>query len=129
MMLDLKLSFCCFGGVSGLFRKTSRAFEQCFATLAVTIVMLILSSLFDLRHSWDPAILASVSMALFLPGVLWTSASTSTACSLTLTFSSNSSSAQGNRLPSLVLLCEAEETDDDSEYIDLAMFLSLSVLS
>ena len=44
-------------------------------------------------------------MAFFLPGVLLTHASTTTAC---------------NRLPSLVTLCEADE-DEEDEYMDLAM--------
>ena len=38
--------------VSGLFRKTSRAFERCFSALAATIVMIILSALFDMSHRW-----------------------------------------------------------------------------
>lgn len=36
-----------------------------------------------------------------LPGVLWTHASTTTAC---------------NRLPSLVTLCEVEDEEEDAEY-------------
>lgn len=38
--------------VSGLFRKTSRAFERCFSALAATIVLLILSALFDMSRRW-----------------------------------------------------------------------------
>ena len=97
--------------VSGLFRKTSRAFERCFSALAATIVMIILSALFDMSHRWNLEMLASVSFAFILPGVLWTHASTTSAC---------------NRLPSLVMLCEVEDEDEDAEYMDLAMFLSLS---
>eukprot|EP00435_Cladocopium_sp_Y103_P070645 s1179_g35.t1 len=97
--------------VSGLFRKTSRTFERCFAALGGTIVVLILGGLYDLRHGRDLEVLSSLSMALFLPAVLWTHASTTTAC---------------NRLPSLVTLCEAETEEEDQEYINLAMFLSLS---
>ena len=37
-------------GVSGLFRKTSRTFEHCFAALASLIVMLALCALYDLRQ-------------------------------------------------------------------------------
>ena len=36
--------------VSGLFRKTSRTFEHCFAALASLIVALALSALYDLRQ-------------------------------------------------------------------------------
>lgn len=36
--------------VSGLFRKTSRTFEHCFAALASLIVTLALSALYDLRQ-------------------------------------------------------------------------------
>lgn len=97
--------------VSGLFRKTSRAFERCFASLGATIVMLLLSALIDLSHRQDVEILASLAVALFLPGVLWTNASTTTAC---------------NRLPSLVMLCEVSDEEEDAEYMDLAMFLHLS---
>lgn len=97
--------------VSGLFRKTSRAFERCFSALAATIVLLILSALFDMSRRWNVEMLASVSFAFILPGVLWTAATTTTAC---------------NRLPSLVMLCEVDDEDEDAEYMDLAMFLSLS---
>lgn len=96
--------------VSGLFRRTSRTFERCFAALGSTIVILLLMALYDLRQGRDLQILASCIMAFFLPGVLLTHASTTTAC---------------NRLPSLVTLCEADE-DEEDEYMDLAMFLSLS---
>ena len=54
--------------------------------------------------------LSSVSVAFFLPAVLWTHASTTTAC---------------NRLPSLVTLCEAETEEEDQEYINLAMSLGV----
>lgn len=97
--------------VSGLFRKTSRAFERCFSALAATIVLLILSALFDMSRRWNVEMLASISFAFILPGVLWTAATTTTAC---------------NRLPSLVMLCEVDDEDEDAEYMDLAMFLSLS---
>lgn len=97
--------------VSGLFRKTSRAFERCFSALAATIVLLILSALFDMSRRWNVEMLASISFAFILPGVLWTAATTTTAC---------------NRLPSLVILCEVDDEDEDAEYMDLAMFLSLS---
>ena len=50
--------------------------------------------------------LPSLSVACILPVVLWTHASTTTAC---------------NRLPSLVTLCEAETEEEDQEYINLAM--------
>lgn len=36
--------------VSGLFRKTSRTFEHCFAALASMILMLALTALYDLRQ-------------------------------------------------------------------------------
>ena len=36
--------------VSGLFRKTSRTFEHCFAALASLIVAVALSALYDLRQ-------------------------------------------------------------------------------
>eukprot|EP00913_Durusdinium_trenchii_P011772 g11058.t1 len=97
--------------ISGLFRKTSRAFERCFSALGITIVMLILSALIDLSHRWDEEIFATLAVALFLPGVLWTNASTTTAC---------------NRLPSLVMLLEADDEEEDAEYMDLAMFLHMS---
>ncbi|CAK9038738.1 unnamed protein product [Durusdinium trenchii] len=96
--------------ISGLFRKTSRAFERCFSALGITIVMLILSALIDLSHRWDEEIFATLAVALFLPGVLWTNASTTTAC---------------NRLPSLVMLLEADDEEEDAEYMDLAMFLHM----
>ena len=47
--------------MSGLFRKTSRAFERCFSALAATIVMIILSALFDMSHRWGvPRVLRGV---------------------------------------------------------------------
>eukprot|EP00435_Cladocopium_sp_Y103_P064778 s148_g26.t1 len=50
----------------------------------------------------------SAAIVFILPGVLWTHASTTTAC---------------NRLPSLVTLCEVEDEEEDAEYMDLAMYL------
>lgn len=97
--------------VSGLFRKTSRTFERCFAALGGTIVIIILAALYDLRQGRGVEVLSSLSVAFFLPAVLRTHASTTTAC---------------NRLPSLVTLCEADTEEEDQEYINLAMFLSLS---
>ncbi|CAK9002327.1 unnamed protein product [Durusdinium trenchii] len=82
--------------VSGLFRKTSRTFERCFAALGFIIVMLVLAALYDLIQG---------------RGVLWTHASTTTAC---------------NRLPSLVTLIEADDEEEDREYMGLALYLSLS---
>ena len=43
--------------------------------------------------------------------MLWTHASTTTAC---------------NRLPSLVTLIEADDEEEDREYMGLALYLSLS---
>ncbi|CAK9026828.1 unnamed protein product [Durusdinium trenchii] len=97
--------------VSGLFRKTSRTFERCCGALGLIIVGLVFSALYDLRQGRGEEVLASVSVAVIIPGVLWTHACTTTAC---------------NRLPSLVTLCEGSDEDEDEEYTGLAMFLSLS---
>lgn len=97
--------------ISGLFRKTSRTFERCFAVLGSIMVMLIFAGLYDLTQGRGEEILASISLALVVPGVLWTHASTTTAC---------------NCLPSLVTLCKVENEEEDADYMGLAMFLSLS---
>lgn len=98
--------------VSGLFRKTSRTFEHCFAALASLIVAVALSALYDLRQGHGLEIVCgSAAIVFILPGVLWTHASTTTAC---------------NRLPSLVTLCEVEDEEEDAEFMGLAMYLSLS---
>lgn len=98
--------------VSGLFRKTSRTFEHCFAGLASLIVAVALSALYDLRQGHGLEIVCgSAAIVFILPGVLWTHASTTTAC---------------NRLPSLVTLCEVEDEEEDAEFMGLAMYLSLS---
>ena len=47
----------------------------------------------------------SAAIVFILPGVLWTHASTTTAC---------------NRLPSLVTLCEVEDEEEDSEWLAFA---------
>ena len=99
-------------GISGLFRKTSRTFEHCFASLAFLIVALALSALYDLLQGHDiPSVLGPAAVVFILPGVLLTHASTTTAC---------------NRLPSLVTLCEVADEDEDAQYMGLAMYLSLS---
>lgn len=99
-------------GISGLFRKTSRTFEHCFAALAFLIVALALSALYDLLQGHDiPAVLGPAAVVFILPGVLLTHASTTTAC---------------NRLPSLVTLCEVVDEDEDAQYMGLAMYLSFS---
>ena len=54
--------------VSGLFRKTSRTFERCFAALGFIIVMLVLAALYDLIQGRGQELLASVSLALVIPG-------------------------------------------------------------
>lgn len=99
-------------GVSGLFRKTSRTFEHCFAALASLIVILALCALYDLRQGHNSGVVCGAAAVMFfIPGVLWTHARTTTAC---------------KRLPSLVTLCEVEDEEQDAEYMGLAMYLSLS---
>lgn len=50
----------------------------------------------------------SAAIVFILPGVLWTHASTTTAC---------------NRLPSLVTLCEVEDEEEDAEWLAFAWAL------
>ena len=51
----------------------------------------------------------SAAIVFILPGVLWTHASTTTAC---------------NRLPSLVTLCEVEDEEEDSEWLAFAWVIT-----
>ncbi|CAK9058141.1 unnamed protein product [Durusdinium trenchii] len=97
--------------ISGLFRKTSRTFELCFAALGLIVVMVAFAYLYDLQQGKGLEAMASLSVVVLIPGVLWTHASTTTAC---------------NRLPSLVTLFEVEDEQEDEEYMGLALFLSLS---
>ncbi|CAK9080925.1 unnamed protein product [Durusdinium trenchii] len=99
-------------GISSLFRKTSRSFERCLTALGSTMVMLIFAQLYDLQQDRGMDLVASsMFVAYLIPGVLWTHASTTTAC---------------RRLPSLVTLCDVEDEEQDHDYLGLATFLSLS---
>ena len=61
--------------VSGLFRKTSRTFEHCFAALASLIVALALSALYDLRQGSQSFMLgpwhAETSICSYGKGSSW----------------------------------------------------------
>ncbi|CAE7437166.1 Lrguk [Symbiodinium microadriaticum] len=97
--------------VSGLFRKTSRTFQLCCAMIGFTSVLLILSVLYDFREGHALLALPTIALGLCLPGVLLVHASTTTAC---------------KRLPSLVMLWEPSEDSNERDYIDLALFVSMS---
>ncbi|CAE7372145.1 Lrguk [Symbiodinium sp. CCMP2592] len=97
--------------VSGLFRKTSRTFQLCSATIGFTSVLLILCVLYDFREGHAFLALPNIALGLCLPGVLLVHASTTTAC---------------KRLPSLVMLWEPSEDSNERDYIDLALFVSMS---
>lgn len=99
--------------ISGLFRKTSRAFEHCYTAFCMTIVSIAFAALWDARRGLVLESLASIVLACLLPGVLIVLASTTTAC---------------KRLPTLVSLVQPAEDDvvQDTQFMDLILFLSFS---
>lgn len=97
--------------ISGLFRKTSRTFQYCYAALCATIVLVAFTAINDARRDLLVPSLPNLAVALLLPGVLVILASTTTAC---------------RRLPSLVSLVEPTDAKQETEFMELTLFLSFS---
>lgn len=97
--------------ISGLFRKTSRTFQYCYAALCATIVLVAFTAINDARRDLLVPSLPNLAVALLLPGVLVILASTTTAC---------------RRLPSLVSLVEPTDAKQEAEFMELTLFLSFS---
>lgn len=54
--------------ISGLFRKTSRTFELCFAALGLIVVMVAFAYLYDLQQGKGLEAMASLSVVVLIPG-------------------------------------------------------------
>ncbi|CAJ1415096.1 unnamed protein product [Effrenium voratum] len=88
--------------ISGLFRKTSRTFQSCYAALCATIVLVAFTAINDARRELVLFSLPNLATVLVILA-----------------------STTGRRLPSLVTLVEPN-AQQESDLMELTLFLSFS---
>ncbi|CAE7535714.1 Dnmt3b [Symbiodinium natans] len=94
----------------GAMRQTSRMYQLTAASLASTTVLVAFAMLYDIFKGYGANAVPNVVLALVMPSSLYVAACATADCT---------------RLPSLLCMLDGDE-DEEGEYMDLALFLTLS---